>query len=175
MKNDFSELQVTARERFLVDVASKPMQYADDQATCAALTTQGNLAKLSLSEYGIVSMALNTLKAYADDVSPESWTKLDALRLHALDRMNAASKQGEAPRRGTKLDLQNQVTTLTGERDNALEDLEVLTSVLYRAMRNARNYAKDSGRGDLIHRCTQDEVELRAMLSVLHSKPGDKA
>ncbi|WP_321891566.1 hypothetical protein [Burkholderia cenocepacia] len=165
--------QVTARQNLLKDVASTPAKYLDNQVVRKAIATQGNLAKLRHDQYGIVSMALNTLKAHANDFQSHGWSELDILRLHALKQVNSVPNPDKTPKPGTKADLANRVLILTKERDNALEDLKILTDAVYRAMRNARSYASDSHRTDLIQRCAQDEVELRAMLSVLHAKLGD--
>ncbi|REG60864.1 hypothetical protein B0G80_3688 [Paraburkholderia sp. BL6669N2] len=172
--NPLALKQVVARETLLKEVAKKPALFANDTVVGVAIQNQGNLAKLTYPAREILPMSLNTLKAHANDWQVQGWQELDELRLHALEKVTSTRAADNSPKPGTKADLEQRVESLTKERDDALEDLALLTDAYYRAMQNARSYAKDSKRTDLIQRCADDEVELRAMTSILHIRLGGK-
>ncbi|MFM0502910.1 hypothetical protein [Paraburkholderia caffeinilytica] len=174
MMNPLALKQVTARETLLKDVAKEPALFAHDTVVSVAIQTQGNLAKLKYPAREILPMSLNTLKAHANDWQLQGWQELDELRLHAFEKVISTRAADNSPKPGTKADLEQRVDNLTKERDDALEDLALLTAAYHRTMQNARSYAKGSKRPDLIQRCADDEVELRAMTAILHTRLGGK-
>jgi hypothetical protein len=129
------------------------------------LGSQGSLARYSHKERGVIACSLNTLKR-ACSLMPGGFDALDSLRRRALHAIDSYEPQSSASSMSSKRQLQNRLHLLKARLDGATEDLLLLTRLLEKSMRHARQYAIDSGSPGLIERCAREQAELRDMMTL---------
>ena len=68
-------------------IINKPNNYINDNDIKTAISSQKNIAKYSNSEYGIISLSLNTHKLYVNKYSNMTYTQFNDLRIKALSNV----------------------------------------------------------------------------------------
>ncbi|MFX6058878.1 hypothetical protein ABTF11_14560 [Acinetobacter baumannii] len=78
-------------------IINKPNNYINDNDIKTAISSQKNIAKYSNSEYGIISLSLNTHKLYVNKYSNMTYTHFNDLRIKALSSITItlASKKNK--------------------------------------------------------------------------------
>ena len=78
-------------------ILNKPNNYINDNDIKTAISSQKNIAKYSNSEYGIISLSLNTHNLYVNKYSNMTYTQFNDLRIKALSSITItlASKKNK--------------------------------------------------------------------------------
>lgn len=130
------------------------------------LSSQGRMAKLSLSSRGIIATSLNTLKRTAAVAIAGGFAELDQLRKAALQAV-ASAERAAISKRDTRQTLQVRICRLEADNQSLLEDLLLLTQLLQKSMEHARSYASSSQREILPSLCKKQQREILATMSCL--------
>lgn len=166
---DQRHASTTELVRLLTFVRNEPGS-AEATSVFPFLSAQGRLAKYVHSQRGIQACSLNTLKRSCA-LLPGGFTALDELRCRAL----AAIKEDQGPTQeieaSSKRKLQERTQRLQAKLQAATEDLLLLTRLLERSMRQARQYAVDSKSAGLLERCAREQAELRDMSTMRKTPP----
>ncbi|OKB66587.1 hypothetical protein BHU62_12010 [Serratia marcescens] len=86
-----SHESVLARVRYLNSVIQSPAGYLENKDLLAALKSQNGLAKLSVRDFFITPMSLNTLKNRSNDILPGGFITIDNLRRQAEKKLREST------------------------------------------------------------------------------------
>lgn len=154
--------------RLLEDVLRGPQSYVNDAAFRDVLKSQHRLAGLQLTEKGIVGLSLNTFKDYSGVVLAGKFQRMDELRKTCIELLETEEHSAK-PRKRTLSSLTTRISELEDEIEMLLGDLWNISRAYFKALKNARSYAAESGKPALIARCAAEEDELRAIASLVRT------
>jgi hypothetical protein len=149
----------------LEDVLRSPQSYVNDADFRDALKSQHRLAGLQLTENRIVGLSLNTFKDYSGVVLVGKFQRMDELRKTCIELLET-EEHSPKPRKRTLSSLSTRISELEDEIEMLLGDLWNISRAYFKALKNARSYAAESGKPALIARCAAEEDELRAIASL---------
>lgn len=139
-RSEMKSSGVIVLRELLLHIAQSPETYAVDDDIAKALKSQGRVASLCYElkdgkkkGRSTTPMSLNTLKGHADQLLENGFSELDALRIAALDAINAYRDRRDAPNKRTKAGLNETVKDLE-EQLNAQRAINLL---LLQAVSNA--------------------------------------
>jgi hypothetical protein len=151
--------------QLLREVISKRNFSAHPHLTQDVLRSQGALARLQLTDLGIIASSLNTLKSNANSRLPGGFGELDDIRKMALEyRIQFDASFPDVSGR-TKAGLQRRVDELETTVKRLEEDLFYISQAFSAAIRKARVLIAEANRGDLNRRWTDEELGLFAQAS----------
>lgn len=159
-----------SRHKLLVTVQATPSAWVTVERFTSSLRSQGLFAALDLPESNVTPCSLNTLKKSATLSLNGGFSELDDLRRFVSEQIERTRSALSTGKPATKAFYKNRSHDLEAENSQLKEDLWHVTRAFYRAMTNARSYAAESGNSALVARCADDEIELRAMVSLARNK-----
>jgi hypothetical protein len=157
-----------ALAKLLGEAIGSPAEHLQVPGLAAALKSQGALANFGAAGSGVTSSSLNTIKRIANEVLDGGFDGLDRLRRAALDALTMASTKATHSNKVDKAGLTLRVEELEADNQSLRQDLLLLTFVLEKALRQAKNYA---AKGDSASQtlCRREQRELLDMLSLRRS------
>lgn len=154
----------------LLDVERAPRNYLSDMELLDSLKAQHRFARFCRPDLGIKGASLNTFKDYANEVFVGKFEEIDKIRLLCIDALEREGRAA-APRRVTAASLSRQLKEKEQQIDLLMGDLWNLTRAYFGALKNARSYARESGKPAIIARCAAEEEELRAIAAMVRTSP----
>lgn len=148
----------------LADVVARPHAYEDDKGLTAALSSQGALAGYSNSSLGILRVSLNAQKSIAEEILNRGFSELNELRVAAKRAVRSSVELNRSVRSGTRADLRTQLAAEREKVEQLRCDLLLLTWALKRVIVQARSYARESDKRQLIARCQKEQSELLLLI-----------
>ncbi|WP_151637090.1 hypothetical protein [Noviherbaspirillum aerium] len=155
--------------RLFQGVLLDPKLFIADVALKEALKSQHRMVAMQRPEDGINASSLNTVKDYAGLLFSGGFQWLDDMRKLCIEAFQK-HELSHRPRKVTRSSLALRVSELKDENDLLLGDLWNVTRALFKAMKNARSYAKESKIPSIVARCAAEEVELRAIVAMARVK-----
>lgn len=161
-----SKASVFGIKKLLTAIVLHPASFTADATLTNALKSQGALAKLEKPDYGITPTSLNTIKRASDKELNGGFDELNNLRIQALEKILNHNAQIQKTKKPTKASLQDQITTLRIELQQALQDLWHLTMAFERALAQGRHYAEKADSSSILDLCEKDQRDLRIIFSL---------
>lgn len=159
---------ILALHKLLQEIIQEFTLFSNDTQLHQALKSQGSLANYANSERGIIPMSLNTAKRISEHHFEQGFISLDKLRIAAKDAITEKKQKSD---KTTKLGLLKCVSELELENQLLKEELLLISSLLQQSMQQAQTYAGRSNIQSLVQLMQKEQCELRAKLSLRHSKP----
>jgi len=161
---------VIALAELLRDIAASPAHYSQDVVLCAALRSQGALAKHPAPDKAVYAMSLNHQR-YIAQLALGNYSCLDELRRLALNALWVEETKSKKGHKNTKIGLATRVRELENENAMLKHDLALLQTAYDRRCLQARTYASasDNATQEL---CIKEQRELDALFS-LRNRPVD--
>lgn len=158
----------------LKEALDDPGAFTTDVDFCAALRSQGALAKYANLEKGINPSSINTLKRIADREIDGGYLAFDAARKNvqaALDNYVSREKQAN---KSTKQGLRAKVEELEIQLHSAHLGMWQLTKALNESIQNSRSYAESSQDPSIVARCKKEQRKLLKVLSLFVHPMGER-
>jgi len=153
----------------LQEIIKDPQNFSGNETLISALSSQSSLAKHKDVERFISAVSLNTFKTIANELIPGGFLSVDRRRMRARELLQLAPIRGAQALR-TKKSLEQKVALLELQIQQYEYDLSHLSRAFWRALSEARSYAKRSGDALLIAECAQNEEVIRGMASLMSRK-----
>jgi hypothetical protein len=161
IKQVSSHLQASVA--LLLEVQKSPHLFSDDTILCDALRSQGGFAGYTNADRGLIGIALNTQRKYADEHLDGGFRSLNAARKAAAEAIVRFRSATAGPVLRTKAGLLARARELEEDVHRLEGDLEVMSDMLARSMRHARAYA-EAASSMTRDRCRKEQAEILALL-----------
>ena len=150
----------------LEQVRLDPARFLDQTVLVQSLHSQGKLCRLSLPQFDVLAVSLNTFKRYCQDHVAGGFDAVDRQRRAARDAIEQIRHDGSARRKTQK----RLIGELQAEKDQLLLDNLLLTQLLQMAMRQSRYYAQAGGDPQIMALHAKEHRELLDLLSCVRSQ-----
>jgi hypothetical protein len=154
----------------LKKVIATPKDFINDESLISALKSQGALSKYECANLEIYGTSINTVKRIAESTLEDGFETINLLRIAAIRSIMAAKENGDSKEKTSKSGLSNSLKQRDANIQLVKEDLFTLTMALRKSMNHSANYAKQSGKPDLIELQKRDHRVLMNMFSYVIEK-----
>jgi hypothetical protein len=156
-RKDANNASVLARFTLLKSVISAPAEVeASVREVVAGLNSQGRLAAMELESAGIAKMSLGTLRARANDLEPDGFRHLDALRNQARKAVATEAARSTGPSRGSVAELEARVKTQAEFIQQLVDELGFLRARDLEYLAHMRHFAAEAGQLDYCLKIQKD-------------------
>jgi hypothetical protein len=164
-RNDPNNASVLARFALLRAVVSTPTVIEEPVRNAVlALITQGRLAAMELPANAVTKipptaitrMSLNTLKARADGLERDGFTRLDVLRKQALAALEKEAAREAQPSRGSLADLDARLKSQAEFIQQLVDEIGFIRARDLEYLGHLRYFAQEAGQLDYLLKIQKD-------------------
>lgn len=157
---------VFALRDFLHEVIRDPVNFNQNKTLLDALKSQGALSKYHDEVRGIYPSSINTLKRICKKSLEGGFDALDRLRVAAFQAIENESQKAQRSNKITRTGMRQRMSELEGHNQLLQQELLLLSFLLEKAMRQARQYAEHATHDHVRMICEKEQKEIRSFLSL---------